>query len=490
MTISRSLMPLPAEQFGFDQARHLLNRAGFGGPRDQIAVLAGMGLNQAVDLLVDYDDIDTDSLACPEVDPDIIRPLTPQQRQARREGEQKNLDQLMTDQLRRRRKDRQQIASLAQWWVARMITTSRPLEEKLVLLWHGHFATSYRTVRDSYLMFKQNMFFRKHACDSFANLVGGIIRDPAMIRFLDNHNNRKRQPNENLARELMELFTLGEGNYTEQDIKQGAAALTGYTYRDNEFKFRRWQHDGGFKTILGKKGAFDGDDFVRIILGQKNCATFICHKLYKFFVDDLDQSIDTGAEQVILRMARVLRAGDYHIAPVLKRLFKSRHFYDPQIMDNKIKSPIQLVVGTVRMLRTPPRETLLLVDAAGQMGQELFAPPSVAGWPAGQTWINTSTLFVRQNLTAYLLTGKLPYQDHWGRALVGYDPILLVENLPRRTPEAVVDYLLPSVLGSNVASRRRDQLVAFLKEYGGEITTDRLIGVLLLMTSTPEYQLC
>ena len=490
MPVSRSLMPLPAGQFGFEQARHLLNRAGFGGSHDQIAALADMGLNQAVDLLVDYDDIDADFLTSPAVDPDIIEPLTAERRQARRDGDRNALDLLMADQLRRRRDDRQQIASLARWWMGRMIATPRPLEEKLVLLWHGHFATSYRTVRDSYLMFKQNMFFRKHARGSFAKLAGGIVRDPAMIRFLDNHNNRKRQPNENLARELMELFTLGEGNYTEQDIKQGAAALTGYAYRNNEFEFRRRQHDDGFKTILGKKGAFDGDDFVRIILEQKNCATFICYKLYRFFVDDLDQGAGTAAKAVILRMAGELRARDYRIAPVLKKLFKSRHFYDLQIMTNKIKSPVQLIVGTVRMLGTPPRDASLLIDAAGQMGQELFAPPSVAGWPAGRTWINTSTLFVRQNLATYLLTGKLPYQDHWDRASIGYDPMSLVQNLSRQTPEAVVDHLLPTVLGSNVAPQRCDQLVAFLKERGSEITTDRLIGLLLLMTSTPEYQLC
>ena len=191
MTVSRSLMPLPAGQFGFEQARHLLNRAGFGGSHDQIAALADMGLNQAVDLLVDYDDIDADFLTSPAVDPDIIEPLTAERRQARRDGDRNALDLLMADQLRRRRDDRQQIASLARWWMGRMIATPRPLEEKLVLLWHGHFATSYRTVRDSYLMFKQNMFFRKHARGSFAKLAGGIVRDPAMIRFLDNHNNRK-----------------------------------------------------------------------------------------------------------------------------------------------------------------------------------------------------------------------------------------------------------------------------------------------------------
>ena len=494
MSLSTSLEPLPEKNFGFDQARHLLNRAGFGGSAEQIKSLEEMGLRKAVDYLVDYDKIDIADLPQAEVDPDIIQPPTRDQRrqmrQARRDDNEQARRNIRMERQRRQQTDRQQMESLTRWWLERMIMTPRPLEEKLVLLWHCHFATSNRTVRDSYLMYRQNTLFRKYARDSFTKLANGIIHDPAMIRFLDNHNNRKRKPNENLARELMELFTLGEGNYKEQDIKQGAAALTGYTFHDNEFFFDQNQHDDGTKSILGHKGRFDGDDFVRLLLGRKACAEFVSYKLYKHFVADLDLKTGPGAQSVIKRMARYLRAKRYNLAPVLKKLFKSRHFYDPHVMGNKIKSPVQLVVGSIRALQTPPRDLALLVDAVGTMGQQLFAPPSVAGWPGGRSWINTSTLFIRQNANTYLLTGKLPSHGRWERSQIEYDPIILVKDHIASGPDQVLDHLMAVLLGPNIHSQRREPVLSILNDGGGPITRDRLIGALLLITSMPEYQLC
>ena len=495
MAIDTSLSPIPSGRFGFVEAQHLLNRAGFGGTPAQVEALREMGVRKAVDFLVDYGKIhDPERLVDSDVDPDLITPPTPEQRRMFRASRQSNdraaLDGFKAERRRRLAEDRRQVADLEQWWMARIIATPRPLEEKLVLLWHSHFASNYRTVRDSFLMYRQNMFFRKHANGSFAALAGGIIRDPAMIRFLDNHNNRKRKPNENLARELMELFTLGEGNYIEQDIKEGARALTGYTLHDNDFFLAARRHDDGEKTILGRKGKFDGDEFVRILLAQPACARFVSYKLYKHFVADLDDEVAKPARTVILKMARMLRAKDYQMAPLLKTLFRSRHLYDPAVMAGMVKSPVQLIAGTIRSLGTPTRDIGVLADAAGAMGQRLFNPPSVAGWSGGRSWINTSTLFVRQNVTTFLITGKLPFDDGWTRQDARYDPMFLVADLARRDPESVVDHLLRTLVGGKIATQRRGELAGFLRERGGELTTDGLIGLLLLATAVPEYQLC
>ncbi len=494
MGVTRSTRPLGPRSFGYDQARHLLNRAGFGGTPRQIVTLQAMGLDKAVDSLVDYHKIDDQTLAPPNYDADIIRPPTRQERQqferARRENDAAAREAARLRRARSQAADRQQMAGLRQWWLRRMIATPRPLEEKLVLLWHSHFASNHRTVRDSFLMLKQNAMFRRHANDSFAALAMNIVRDPAMIRFLNNDSNNKDHPNENLARELMELFTLGEGNYTENDIKQGARALTGYTARDNDFVFRQNAHDAGAKTILGKRGRFNGDDFVRILLAHRQCAAFVAYKLYRHFVSDMPNGPDPAAKTVIRKLAQQLYARQYQIAPVLKTLFKSEHFYDPAIVGNLIKSPAQLVVGTVRGLQPPDRDAGILDTAMNMMGQRLFDPPSVAGWDGGRSWINTSTLFVRQNLCAYLISGKLPFKDGWSRNDVNYDPGFLVKDLPAPKPAAVTDHLIATLLGDRVAPQRREQLIGFLSDRGGPINRDTLIATLLLITAMPEYQLC
>ncbi len=497
MAVNTSLKPFRAGDFGEPQARHLLNRAAFGGDRRQVLAVADMGLKRAVEHLVNYGDIDVSDAPTPRVDADLIMPPTPQQRKmmrrARGESDPKMKEQARMMRQERRQSDRQQHQELRRWWLAHMVSTPRPLEEKLTLLWHGHFATNYRTVRDSFLMFQQNVLLRRQACGSFADLAVGIIHDPAMIRFLDNHNNRKQKPNENLARELMELFTLGEGNYTEQDIKQGARALTGYTFRDNDFHFAKNMHDPGPKTILGQRGRFDGDDFVRILLRHKACPQFIGYKLYKHFVADVEYehvSAAPSARRAIEQLARLLVRHEYQIKPVLKALFTSQHFYDASIVGNKIKSPSQLVVGTMRMLNLPVRDLDTMIDGMRLMGQALFDPPSVAGWDGGRSWISTSTLFVRQNLCAYMISGKRPDGRGWRRSDVDYDPMPLLEGAAGTGPEAVVDHLMSSLLADSVPAQRRQQLLSFLEQRSGPIRPDTVIALLLLITAMPEYQLC
>lgn len=495
MALNPTLKPLASERFGYEQARHLLNRAGFGGTPQQVGALQAMGLEAAVDTLVDYDRIDWDGPA-PTVDPDYIRRPTEEERAiylaARRAGDEETLEKLRAKTIELQGMDRRQYRELGQWWLGRMIATPRPLEEKLTLLWHSHFASNYRTVRDSYLMWKQNAFLRTHAAGSFADLATGIVRDPAMIKFLNNDSNRKRSPNENLARELMELFTLGEGHYTEADIKEGARALTGYTYDDNEFRFDGRQHNEGAKTILGERGEHDGESFVRILLGRKACSQFVAYKLYRHFVADLANPGEATPPQrsFIRDLARQIVEQRYELRPALKAIFRSEHFYDPSIVSNQIKSPAQLVVGTVRMLGTPSRDLSVLSEAMGRMGQRLFDPPTVAGWDGGRMWINTATLFIRQNTATYLITGKLPTDRAWQRDALNYDPMPLVADLELRSVEAVVDRLLGTLIGASAPRDRRDMLVRFLYERGGSINADTILAVLLLITSMPEYQLC
>ena len=494
MAIDSSLNPISSKQFGYEQAQHLLNRAGFGGTPHQITSLQNLGLDQAVNYLVDYQQSPESRRTEPEVDLNIIRPPSPEQRQlirrARQEHDEELISRLQRERNMRQGEDRQQMRQLVQWWLSRMISTPRPLEEKLTLFWHGHFASNHRTVRDSYLMYKQNRFFRQNANGSFSRLVHGIIKDPAMLRFLDNNRNVKRKPNENLARELMELFTLGEGHYTEDDIKNGARALTGYTYVDNDFLFNRRMHDDSQKTIFGKHGNFNGEDFVNMLLDRPECSRFIMYKLYKYFVSEVADGVTGVAESVCGRLGRQLVKQQYELRPVLKTLFKSRHFYDPVIMGNMIKGPAHLVVGTVRTLDTPTRNIGVLADSMEMMGQQLFDPPTVAGWEGGRTMINTSTLFVRHNLCTYLITGKMPFKDDWSRDQIRYNPMFLLQNLPKRSPEAVVEQLITTVLSDWRIKQRRDEWVQFLRERSRGVTSDSVIGLLLLITATPEYQLC
>jgi uncharacterized protein (DUF1800 family) len=497
-----SLRPIAREQFGYEQARHLLWRAGFGGTPEQINTLASWGPERAVEHIIEFDAVEYDTPETELFDPDIMRPLSQEeQRELRLARANQNEDVVARFRVleqQAEREDRRQIRDVQRWWLTRMIESPRPLEEKLTLFWHGHFATSYRTIENSYHMFLQNQLFRQHAAGNFGDLLFRIIRDPAMIAYLDNNDSRKGSPNENLARELMELFSLGVGNYTERDIKEGARALTGYTYNDDEFVFQEGNHDTGSKSILGKRGALDGDGFVTAILETRACSRFICTKLYRFFVADVPldyNAIPREHRTVIDQLASNLLSQRYALRPMLSRLFLSEHFYSPSIMNQQIKSPVELIVGAVRSLHTPVRDLTILVEALDLMGQNILFPPSVKGWDGGRSWINTSTFFVRQNILAFLLTGKKP---------VGYDALAdqqafeserlidwLSESDPAaaRDPQRVVDFLLRLTLGASPDSAR-ESLTNFVHANGGNVNRDMITAILLIITAMPEFQLC
>jgi len=494
-----SMKPIPADRFGYDEARHLLSRAGFGGTRDQIKVLLEWGPEKSVDHLLD-DRAAMNEFEQPRFNAEIVKPIPEETRRAYRlalaAGDKDGIKKFQMIRQKMRRADRVQIKNMQQWWLRRMIETPHPFIEKMTLFWHGHFATGYRGVDNSWHMFMQNMFFRRNAIGSFETLLNGIIHDPAMLRYLNNNNNVRRSPNENLAREIMELFALGSG-YTEKDIKEGARALTGYTFKHNDFIFRKRVHDASEKRIFGRRGSFDGDGFVRLILGRKQCAPFLTGKLYRFFVNEIPdpkspegKAVRSAMRKMSLRFLR----SKYRIKPVLRELFLSEHFYDPSNRARLIKSPIELIVGTCRTLGTPLRRMDVTMTSADRMGQTLFFPPSVKGWEGGRSWINTATVFERQNAAAYLITGTTPFSVNRSNEHP-YHPSSLLDDLRIEGESAAFDprrvspYLAKLVLGETATDRHTTALETYFRRNNNTIDKSTIAGALALLAASPEYQL-
>ncbi|MEQ9096603.1 MAG: DUF1800 domain-containing protein [Phycisphaerales bacterium] len=492
--------PIEASEFGFDQARHLLWRAGFGGTPGQISAIASMGPERAVDYLLETPDAPDAAVEADLFDRNIMRPYTEEERriaaQARRARDEDALANLRAMRQQAQVWDRRQMREIQRWWLTRMIETPRPLEEKMTLFWHGHFPTSYRTIEDSYHMFLQNQRFRKHALGNYGQLMHEIIRDPAMLAYLDNNDSRKGRPNENLARELMELFSMGVGNYSESDIKEGARALTGYTFVDDEFVLNRENHDDGRKRIFGRTGEYDGDGFVTAILAQRATSVYMTRKLYEFFVGGLPEEpreYSPAQGAVLDEMQSTFVQKRYEVKPLLRELLISRHFYSEAVRGQRIKSPAELVVGGVRELRTPVRDLSALLDAMELMGQSLFFPPSVAGWAGGRAWINTSTMFVRQNTMAFLLTGRKPNGPDALADMQPYEPEAIMAELREALGAGDDEHTVRSVLRYTLGrtpSHAISSLKDVLERRGGARDGEALRDMLLLVAAMPEYQLC
>ena len=287
-------------------------------------------------------------------------------------------------------KQRESIKTLNLAWLDQMVNSEAQLREKMAFFWHGHFAS-----RNINVFYQQDLLdiIRQNALGNFRDLLHEVSRSAAMINFLNANQNRKDHPNENFAREVMELFTMGRGNYTENDVKEAARAFTGWGANiKGEFVFRRFQHDDGDKTILGRTGNFDGDNVLDILLEQKQTAKFITQKIYRFFVND---TIDK--EKLSWLSERFYQSG-YNISALMDDIFTSDWFYDASNIGVRIKSPIELIVGIRRMLpmQLEKPESQLLIERV--LGQILFYPPNVAGWPGGKTWIDSSTLMMRMRL--------------------------------------------------------------------------------------------
>ena len=291
-------------------------------------------------------------------------------------------------------KNRDSIKRLNLHWLKTMVTTGAQLREKLTFFWHGHFAC--RSVNAIHQQSLLNII-RRNALGNFRDLLHEVSKSGAMINFLNNNQNRKGHPNENFAREVMELFTLGRGNYTETDIKEAARAFTGWGANPaGEFVFRRRQHDEGEKSVLGKTGNFDGDDILNILLDQKQTARFIVQKLYRFFVNE---QLDNDKISVLTES---FYSGGYNIAALLQQIFTASWFYDAANMGTRIKSPVELIVGIQRILPMQIENENALLALQRILGQVLLYPPNVAGWPGGKNWIDSTTLMMRMRLPALL----------------------------------------------------------------------------------------
>ena len=341
----RPFKPSEASPFDSVKAAHLLNRAGFGGTEEEIDKVMKLGPIDAVDWLLDFPDApaeeeslkNTPDLSSIDGYPSNFREIAQKQRDMSVEDRKKYREQLM-------RANRDAVMATAAWWLKNMAAGPHPMQEKLTLFWHGHFTTSAKDERAAILMWNQNELLRRYAAGNFHDFVKAISRDPAMLDYLNNQQNRKAHPNENYARELMELFTLGIGNYTEYDIREAARAFTGWAHDGDDYIFRKFDHDDGMKTFFGQHGNFGGDDIIEIILANPACAKYITGKMFKFFVyDDPEQPL-------VDNMAAQLHENNWELRPLLRMMFTSQAFYSDRAIGSQIKSPIQLVVGTTRLL--------------------------------------------------------------------------------------------------------------------------------------------
>lgn len=407
-----------------------------------------------------------------------------------------------------RQKQREGIKNLNLTWLEEMVESNAQLREKMSLFWHGHFAS-----RNINVFFQQGMLdvIRGNALESFRDLLHAVSKSAAMLNFLNANQNRKGHPNENFAREVMELFTLGRGHYTENDIKEAARAFTGWGANvKGEFVFRRFQHDDGTKTIFGKTGNFSGEDVLDLLLEKKQTAFFITQKLYKYFVNE---NID---KQKIEWLAGRFYENDYHIGKLMEDIFTSDWFYDEKNIGARIKSPIELIAGIQRMLpmQLDNNEALLLIQRV--LGQMLFYPPNVAGWPGGKTWIDSSTLMMRLRLPQLIndkdqfnVSPKIDDDQMMGRS----DKEDMATNTVKggkglgRTGKPIKAEIDWNAYTKNFESIPRENLTAALmdvlfqtktnlsassiKNFADESGRENYIrSATIQLMSTPEYQMC
>lgn len=362
-----------------DKCVHLLNRTSFGSDYKQLklcldsksySTYVKIMLNPKVEVLVNHIPKGSDSL---------FLPPSPQ----------------IKNYVRKRREFSRKLSTfqnnLRAWWLSKVVYTDEPFLERMVLFWHSHFTTSFNKVAQPKLIYSQNLLFRKHALGNFSTLLHEIIENPAMLNYLDNSYNKKNHPNENFARELLELFTLGQGQYTEMDIKYLAKSLTGYSVdKHRNFLFKKHLHDYSAKTLFGKIGKFDGHQAIDIILKQQETAEFIVRKLWIEFIGE------TLNKNEIKRLSTLFKNNNYELKPLLYALFTSPYFLDTKTRGKMVKSPIELIVGVLRTFEYHTFDRQISLKYLKLLGQNIFTPPNVKGWKGGIKWINSNTLLLRK----------------------------------------------------------------------------------------------
>jgi uncharacterized protein (DUF1800 family) len=381
----------PSPTLTAEDARHLLVRTGFAALPAEIAKFQGMSRAEAVRRILAG--TRTEAVTPPPEWTREVRDLRPPGRMASPEERRAWLRKRIEEGL-----------ELVGWWYREMTATPAPLTERMTLFWHNHFTSAFRKVRAPILLYRQNVTLRQHALGNFAKLVHAMAADPAMIVYLDSLRNRRGQPNENFARELLELFTLGEGQgYTETDIKEAARAFTGWSL-DREtaaYRFRPFLHDGGEKTFMGRTGRFNGTDIIEIVLKQPRVAEYIAGKAWREFVSEKP---DPAA---VKRIADRFRASGYDIKALISELLLSPQFWAAENRARLVRSPVELIVGTLRQFDLPQPDNRILALLGRGLGQEPFNPPNVKGWPGGTAWINANTLLIRQQLLRRLMAGEV-----------------------------------------------------------------------------------
>ncbi|GAA5130954.1 DUF1800 domain-containing protein [Luteolibacter yonseiensis] len=505
------MLPKADQTWTIFEAAHLLNRAGFGGSPSDIRNFHGLGREKAVESLVSPAE-PLDAFPLPEWSSDeqvaedykkLIAGRQALRQQSRGLSPEKAEMAKREAQRAVRREYREREAEARTWWFRRMLTTEAPLREKMTLFWHDHFATSVQKVKQTALVVRQNDLFRRHAFGSFRDLTQAILMDPAMTLYLDTQSSKKGMPNENFAREVMELFTLGEGNYSEQDIREAARAFTGYQINraTGTVTHNKKQWDGSNKTIFGKTAPYDGKGVIDLIFTKKETARFMAGKLWEFFVYEKPNAAALDA------LAEVFQQADFRTGPLLREIFLSREFYAASSIRSQIKCPVQYSVGLLKQLEisTPPAG--FPITSGEQLGQVLFMPPNVAGWDWGQAWINTNTLLTRYNLAGYLTKGagetekvmasekvRMPgMKDTPKRAARGWDGPDYEKIAPRplrENPENLVDSLIFRFFQGPLPEKARGPLVEYAIAKKGAIFTNKETAELChLMLSTPYYQL-
>jgi uncharacterized protein (DUF1800 family) len=469
----RPWQPTATDPWGRKWAAHLYRRAGFGASREDLLEADQLGPDGTLDLLMRGRPFAAD----------ILPTLLDVGRAAVRDDYG---------------------AQLRGWWLYCILHGGHPLREKLTLFWHNHFATSIAKVRNTSLMFRQNCLLREHALGKFGPFLQAVSRDPAMLVWLDSNSNVKGKPNENYAREVMELFSLGVGNYTEKDIREAARAFTGWHTDRAAFRFKPDQHDDGSKTFFGRTGNWDGSDVVKIILEQPAAARFLVRKLYTDLVSET-----APPDGLLEPLCVAFRKSDYDVAGLVRTILASRHFYSDHAFRRRIKSPTEYVLGAVQAVyrRYPetdadfrPVRQQVLVNRISAMGQALFAPPNVKGWPGGRAWLNTSTLLERDNFGAALASGSLWWDAPDKTPFVpsdnlpppkAFDPARVVAEEGASDPEAIVRVLLDLYVPGDVRPGARAKLTAFVAEGKptGPSLDRRAREAVHAILTMPEFQL-
>ena len=467
-------------------AAHLLRRAGFGGSPQEIQNAAVAGMHAAVDRLLQF--VPDAYPAQPAGDISYGGPL---------------------DKIQRRNA----IIATDLWWLNRTLLTANPLQERMVYFWSNHFTSGIGQKGISpQMMVDQFALFRQYALGNFAQLTHQVSRDPAMLHYLDGIANRKQHPNENYARELMELFTLGVGNYGEEDVRQSARAFTGFTVDrfSQQFMFNPRVHDAGIKTFLGRTGNFDGDNIVDIIMEQPATATFLARKFLRTFV------YDDPEPQLIAALADQYRTTGYDTGQLMSMLLRSNVFYSPRAYRALVKSPLELTIGALKTLGASA-VGLRTLGALNQMGQLVMSPPNVAGWPGGALWMNTGTLLARLNYLHQLALFK-PSSDAGntnGMAAAGMmngvvpaglanapvgrlaDPAAWVAGAALNDPLSVSERVLATIVQGDATVEQQRNILNFLSTDGvgnrvalsGENFEEKVRGAVSLAMALPSYQL-